>query len=144
MVNDAYERLAAINAPSSSAPKPSQRIPVPTLASGPNPLFVPATILLIGSILWLSLSTAAFGIALSSGPGDVGPGLGFALTLCFFHGCTLLGSICMLQCKHRWLAITGSVIASMPCSLFLFPIGIWAVYLLTEDNVKKRFQRNAR
>jgi hypothetical protein len=55
----------------------------------------------------------------------------------------LPGAIQMIRLRTRWLAITSSVVALLPCSpgcLLGVPFGIWALVALNKQEVKDAFR----
>ncbi len=56
---------------------------------------------------------------------------------------TLLGSIMMLQAKMRGLAVTGAILAMLPCLSCCWPLGlgmgIWALVVLNRPEVRSAF-----
>jgi len=57
---------------------------------------------------------------------------------------TLLGGIMMLQQRMRGLAMTGAILAMLPCLSCCWPLGlgmgIWALVVLSDGQVRAAFQ----
>jgi hypothetical protein len=59
-----------------------------------------------------------------------------------YGGCLIAGSICMLQRRLYALAMTGTVVAMIPCNcccLFGLPFGIWGLVILNKPEVREAF-----
>ncbi len=58
-------------------------------------------------------------------------------------GLVIAGAVCMLRLKLYPLAMTGSIVAMVPCSsgccLLGLPLGIWALVVLNRPEVKNAF-----
>src|SRR5262249_28445072 len=55
----------------------------------------------------------------------------------------LVGAFQMLRFQTYWLAMTGSIVALLPCSpgcLPGLPFGIWAIVALNKEEVKDAFE----
>jgi hypothetical protein len=55
----------------------------------------------------------------------------------------LAGSISMIRVRKWGSALAAAIVAIFPC-LFCFPIGIWAVVVLSQEDVKRAFEANDR
>jgi hypothetical protein len=58
---------------------------------------------------------------------------------------SIIGGVCMLARKARWLAILAAVNTALPCvtspcCLLGLPIGIWALVVLFQPDVKNAFR----
>jgi hypothetical protein len=63
------------------------------------------------------------------------------------YGLALTGGIVMQQGRARGLAITGAILAMVPCGpgfLLGLPIGIWALIVLFKPEVVREFERRKR
>jgi hypothetical protein len=61
---------------------------------------------------------------------------------CLFGGLILAGAICMLRLRIYPLAMTGAIVAMLPCfncCLVGLPFGIWALVVLNRPEVKHAF-----
>jgi predicted Zn finger-like uncharacterized protein len=70
-------------------------------------------------------------------------GVAIALVLLFASVMMIIGGICMLVGRARWLAILGSVLALVNiscCCVLAMPFGIWSLVLLLTEDVKNAFQ----
>jgi len=60
----------------------------------------------------------------------------------------LVGALLMMNLRARGLVITSSILAMIPCvspcCLLGLPIGIWAVVVLSQQDVKQAFRNRAR
>jgi hypothetical protein len=58
-------------------------------------------------------------------------------------GLVISGAVCMLRLKLYALAMTGSIVAMVPCfsgcCLLGLPLGIWALLVLNRPEVKNAF-----
>ncbi len=72
-----------------------------------------------------------------------GLGIAFALFGIVLYGLMILGALKMKALEGYALAITAAIIAMLPCScccLVGVPIGIWALVVLLDANVKAAFR----
>jgi hypothetical protein len=79
------------------------------------------------------------GLALLSG----GIGIGFAVLSLVFDVLIVLGGLKMKNLQSPGFAVAAAVLAMLPCGLCCLigvPIGIWALTVLTDQNVKSQFQ----
>jgi tRNA A-37 threonylcarbamoyl transferase component Bud32 len=68
----------------------------------------------------------------------------YTISLFALLGCnlvTLLGARRMKQLRSYQLAMAGSALAALPCSVLTFPFGVWALVVLTRREVRDAFQR---
>jgi hypothetical protein len=59
-----------------------------------------------------------------------------------YGGCLIAGSICMLQRRVYAMAMTGTIVAMLPCNcccVFGLPFGIWGLVMLTKPEVQEAF-----
>ena len=59
-----------------------------------------------------------------------------------YGGCLIAGSICMLQRRAYAMAMTGTIVAMLPCNcccLFGLPFGIWGLVTLSKPEVRDAF-----
>ncbi len=72
-----------------------------------------------------------------------GVGIAFALFGIVLYGLMVLGALKMKALEGYALAMTAAIIAMLPCSCCCFvgvPIGIWALVVLLDANVKAAFR----
>jgi len=132
-------------------PAPSEAVPV---AAAGNPVFNPGIITapavaLMGAGLW-KIMWALFGwlhlVFLGSfldamGLGSLSSG-GYAMFLLLSGAVILFGGYQMLRRQRYGWVVAAGVLSVMACSLVSPPIGIWALIVLTLDDVKAAFGVN--
>lgn len=116
----------------------------------PAQVRVPAIGLLITGIfnwIWMPLAGGAIAYAYSASPRThLSNAEGALLTLAALailtlSGCIIIAALKMMRCQAYPLAIIGSVLAMLvsPGNLIGLPIGIWALVILTQRDVKRAF-----
>ena len=122
-----------------------------------NPLMVPAIILIVLSSLWLAYAVFNVFFVLMDGPPPVPQGqgpefemgqkvgfYGAAFMLPVLSLITLIGSIQMLRLRTFPLCLTAAIASLVPvcgpCFGLSLPFGIWALVLLFNPDVKRRFR----
>jgi len=132
-------------------PAPSEAMPV---AAAGNPVFNPSIITapavaLMGAGLW-KIMWALFGwlhlVFIGSfldamGLGSLASG-GYAMFLLLSGSLILFGGYQMLQRRSYGWAVAAGVVSVVACSIVSPPIGIWALIVLTLDDVKAAFGVN--
>lgn len=100
------------------------------------------------NILWNLFATGAIamgnsgdgmGIALLSG----GVGIAFAVLASVFNLVMVFGGLKMKNLESHGLAMAAAIVAILPCSaccLIGIPVGIWAITVLTNQDVKAQFR----
>ena len=123
-------------------PDPYQRVSAPAIG-----LMIAGGVSALGSLLWLVMllffSTLIFA---SEDSQDALIGIGFWVPISLLRlaldGLTIYGGLKMRQ-LHSWnLSLAGSVAAMIPCTFCCFvslPLGIWALVVLLNDEVKRAF-----
>ncbi|HJT34763.1 MAG TPA: serine/threonine-protein kinase [Pirellulales bacterium] len=125
-----------------------------TPAQCPAQVRAPAIGLLIAGIfnwVWMPLAGGAIAYAFAASPrthlsNAEGALLALAaLTILTLSGCIMIAALKMMRCQAYPLAILGSVLAMLvsPGNLIGLPIGIWALVILTQRDVKRSFSRVA-
>ena len=121
--------------------------------------------LIITGALGMILSFVSIAIALTGAPpandpelpewlngmqrGQHGP-VAAVIQVCFvfLNLLIIFGGICLVRVKSRGTAITSSCAAMVNvgncCCLLGLPIGIWALVILLQSDVKSAFERNSR
>ena len=127
---------------------PSQRVSAPAIG-----LLIAGVVSGVGSLLWLLL--LIFFSALILGDKDsqdamigIGFWIPFTLIRLALDGLTIYGALQMRQLKSWNMSLGGAIAASLPCSfccILTMPLGIWAIVVLLNDEVKRDFaaQRQA-
>jgi predicted Zn finger-like uncharacterized protein len=72
----------------------------------------------------------------------IGSGVVNIVLASFWGGLVIAGSICMLRLRVYPLAMTGAIVAMLPCTgccLVGLPLGIWALVVLQRPEVKNAF-----
>lgn len=125
-----------------------------TPAPCPAQVRAPAIGLLITGIfnwVWMPLAGGAIAYAYAASPrthlsNAEGALLALAaLAILTMSGCIMIAALKMMRCQAYPLAIMGSVLAMLvsPGNLIGLPIGIWALVILTQRDVKASFARVA-
>jgi hypothetical protein len=124
-------------------------------ASPTNPLFIPAVVLLVLSILYLLLQIAAMPRQIvqimnadTSTPAGQAEQVGqstFVVLIFPLEIVVLLGSVGMIRLRGYRSAFIAAIIALIPvcspCFVLGIPFGIWAIVLLLKPEVKGRFTK---
>ena len=122
-----------------------------------NPLMVPAIILIVLSSFWLMYGVFNIIVVFGQGPPPVpagqGPAIemgqkagyfGAAFMLPILSAFTLLGGIQMLRMRSFAVCVAGAIASLVPvcgpCFGLTMPFGIWALVLLFNPDVRRRFQ----
>jgi hypothetical protein len=116
----------------------------------PNPLFVPALLLLVLEIFWALYVTSAVMIVLSPTGYFQDYPQRMKMMMVSSYVVMLLtaivsigGPIAMLNRRWKWLAWTGCVLALVPmfgpCGGLALPLGIWCLALLRRPDVNAGF-----
>jgi predicted Zn finger-like uncharacterized protein len=143
-----------------ASPEMTQRRRVRASAAAASALMGPAISLLIFGVLAILggfLGGAIYGLVLPNAPQMNNPQFGgpppppAALYItgvlsmvggCIWGGLVIAGAISMLRLRLYPLAMTGSIVAMMPCSgccLVGLPLGIWALIILNREEVRAAF-----
>jgi hypothetical protein len=127
---------------------PSQRVSAPAIG-----LLVAGVVSGIGSLLWLVMLIFFSALIFASDDSkDAMIGVGFwipiALIRLALDGLTIYGALQMRQLASWNMSLGGAIAASLPCSfccILTMPLGIWAIVVLLNDEVKRDFaaQRQA-
>ena len=118
-----------------------------------NPLFVPAIVLLVLSIIYLLIVVLSLPIQVvrfsnvdASTPRGVSQltgGIGSLVVWIAMSLAIIAGSICMLRLKGYSGAMTAAIVSVIPlcspCFVLGIPFGIWAIVLLRRPDVRNRF-----
>lgn len=123
-------------------PDPLQRVSAPAIG-----LLIAGVVSGVGSLLWLVLliffSSLIFATEDSA---DALIGIGFWIPVTLLRlaldGLTIYGALQMRQLKSWNLSLGGGVAASIPCSfccIVSIPLGVWAIVVLLNDEVKQAF-----
>jgi hypothetical protein len=105
----------------------------------------------IANILMRLLGMGLSGVAAASGEaggfgGLMGGAIGlvFAIVWLLMGGVVIFGAIKMKALQSYGLALTGAILAALPCTspcCFLgLPLGIWAIIVLMNQEVKNAFR----
>ncbi len=115
-------------------------------------LIVVAALAILSNLLSLVLNLLGTGIGTLAGSApderfvslfSGGVGIVTALVGIVVYGVMIFGAVKMKALESYALAITAAIIAMLPCScccLIGLPIGIWALVVLVDANVKAAFR----
>lgn len=118
-----------------------------------DPLFAPAMVLLVGSMLWFLMVVCVVGLqmfavgALASLPPEqaLGELVGYLL-MTLMPVATIAGAISMIKRQSKQTAWAGAIVALIPvcgpCYGLLIPFAIWAMIVMRRNEVSAQF--NAR
>ncbi len=121
---------------------PASRVSAPAIA-----LMVAGGLGIAWTLLWM-LTIGVFGVAILADPDarEALPGVGiwegFGVISLALSGLTTYAGWQMRQLQGWSLSMAGAIVAMLPCSgccLLGLPIGIWAVVVLLDGDVKRAF-----
>ena len=127
---------------------PTQRVSAPAIG-----LLTAGVVSGIGSLLWLVMLIFFSALIFASDDSkDAMIGVGFWIPITLVRlaldGLTIYGALQMRQLTSWNMSLGGAIAASLPCSfccILTMPLGIWAIVVLLNDEVKRDFaaQRQA-
>jgi hypothetical protein len=127
---------------------PIQRVNAPSIG-----LLAAGVVSGIGSLIWLVMLVFFSALIFSDRDSQdalIGIGIWIPIVLIrlALDGLVIYGALQMRQLKSWNLSLAGAVAASIPCSfccVITIPLGIWAIVVLLNDEIKQSFaaQRQA-
>ncbi len=126
---------------------PFQRVSAPAIG-----LLIAGGVSGLGSLLWLVMLVFFSSLIFASDESrDALVGIGFWIPITLIRlaldGLTIYGALKMRQLQSWNLSLAGAVAASIPCSfccIVSLPLGIWALIVLLNDEVKQAFAAQRR
>ena len=127
---------------------PSQRLSAPAIG-----LLIAGVVSGVGSLIWLVMLIFFSALIFSDRDSQdaligIGFWIPFTLIRLVLDGLTIYGALQMRQLANWNMSLGGAIAASLPCSfccILTMPLGIWAIVVLLNDEVKRDFaaQRQA-